>query len=157
VLLQVLPERGVVCALQNVDQGMNLCAVLDLRSLFAVVQMSLVLLSNRIERPIYRLQSISKVESTEINFDVFDGPQLFQHGKQLLFDIDIIVKAKFNFLLSLYNFLVLVLEYYRTEVVEFGQEGDQLFVFLYVETLEEVGENYIVVFYQFRVDCGVEW
>lgn len=74
------------------------------------------------------------LESFVMDFNVLSHPQLLKHGDKLFLHINIVFESKLYFLFSLKNFLILILEHDRAEVIELRDHCDDLFIFEICET-----------------------
>jgi hypothetical protein len=142
VPLEVLAEGSIVRALQDVQQGPDLSVAvgLDLQ-LTRMLLLPRVLLGNGVEGPVGHLQTVADVEPLEIYFDILVHPYFFKHSMQFLLYVNIVLQTQLYLLLALQHLLVLVLEEDGAEVVELGHEGDEISMLLYLEVLEEEGQD----------------
>jgi hypothetical protein len=100
--LQMLAECTVICTFYYIYQLFYGGVALQILSYCRMMALlSLMLLCNGIQRPIDNLQSVSIIISFEIGPNVFVDPYFLQHCMQLFFNIDVILEAKLDLLLSL--------------------------------------------------------
>jgi hypothetical protein len=113
-------------------------------------------LRNGFQRPINGFELKFEIKTFKGESDMFSDPEFFEHGVKLFFDIDVILKSEFDLFFSFENFMVLVLEEYLAEGVEFGKKGDNVLVGFELNILEKEGSGLGKSVEEFRVNCGVK-
>ncbi len=68
---------------------------------------------------------------------------------QLFFNVDVILKTKFDLLLALQYFLVLILEDNGAKVVEFGHQRDKFLLTDQRNRFKEVGKDGVIAVDEF--------
>ena len=75
---------------------------------------------------------------------------------KFLLDIDVVLKSQFNFLFSLKNFLILILEKNGTEVIELGHDSYEIFMFFQFKIFEKRWNNSVITIKKLAFSCRIE-
>lgn len=87
---------------------------------------------------------------------MFSDPEFFEHGVELLFDVNVVLKSEFDFLFAFKNLMILVLEEDLTEGVQFGEKSDNVLMVFELNFLKKESGRLGERFKKLRVDCGVK-